>query len=175
MPNHHKNNWKLTLPVPWISGSCIEINVNLHFYFLTFLWCIKRFYEGLHKTFWGSTRLSYNLLRLEKDVWKSSSRIGMARVKVSSAWYMVSYRKRLGVVETWHQKRDFNLKFSRFNKNILLFSFFFPIVTNITFCDNFPKGVCKYVRVSFVICHMSEKHMTSEVLFLVEVITFVQS
>ena len=25
--------------------------INLNFYFHTSLWCLKRFYEGLHKTF----------------------------------------------------------------------------------------------------------------------------
>ena len=37
----------LTLPVPCISESCIEIKINLNFYFHTSLWCLKRFYEGL--------------------------------------------------------------------------------------------------------------------------------
>ena len=33
--------------------------INLNFYFLTSLWCLKRFYEGLYglgKTFWGTTK-----------------------------------------------------------------------------------------------------------------------
>ena len=33
--------------------------INLHFYFHTYLWCLKRFYEslkGLHKTFWGTMK-----------------------------------------------------------------------------------------------------------------------
>ena len=33
--------------------------INLNFYFLNSLWCIKRFHEGLkglHKTFWGTTK-----------------------------------------------------------------------------------------------------------------------
>ena len=37
----------LTLTAPRISESCIEIKINLHFYFYAFLWCFKRFYEGL--------------------------------------------------------------------------------------------------------------------------------
>ena len=49
----------LTLLVPCISESCIEINIKLHFYFHTSLWCLKRFYEGLeslYKTFCGATK-----------------------------------------------------------------------------------------------------------------------
>ena len=33
--------------------------INWSFYFQTFLWCLKKFYEGLkgiHKTFWGTTK-----------------------------------------------------------------------------------------------------------------------
>ena len=52
---------KLTLNVPCISESCIEIKIKLNFYFHTYLWCLKRFYEGLF----------------------SSSGIGTGRVKVS--------------------------------------------------------------------------------------------
>ena len=40
-------NFKLTLPVPRILESCIEIKNKLNFYFHTSLWCLKRFYEGL--------------------------------------------------------------------------------------------------------------------------------
>ena len=36
----------LIIPVLYISESCIEIKINLNFYFHTFLWCLKRFYEG---------------------------------------------------------------------------------------------------------------------------------
>ena len=37
--------------------------INLNFYFHTFLWCLKGFYEGLkglHKTFWGTTKTYEN-------------------------------------------------------------------------------------------------------------------
>ena len=37
----------LTLKDPLISESCIEITIELNFYFHTSLWCLKRFYEGL--------------------------------------------------------------------------------------------------------------------------------
>ena len=37
----------LTLKDPFISESCIEIKIELNFYFHTSLWCLKRFYEGL--------------------------------------------------------------------------------------------------------------------------------
>ena len=57
----HRN--LLTLPVLCISGSCIEIEINLNFYLHTSLWCFKRFYQGLwglHKTFRGTTKKSEN-------------------------------------------------------------------------------------------------------------------
>ena len=44
----------ITLTVPCISESCIEIKIKLNCYFHTSLWCLKRYYEdlyGLHKTF----------------------------------------------------------------------------------------------------------------------------
>ena len=55
----------LTLKVPCISESYIEIKIKSNFYFHTSLWCLKRFYEGLyeglHKTFWGTaTKKSEN-------------------------------------------------------------------------------------------------------------------
>ena len=37
----------LSLKDPFISESCIEIKIELNFYFHTSLWCLKRFYEGL--------------------------------------------------------------------------------------------------------------------------------
>ena len=37
----------LTLKDPSISGSCIEIKIELNFYFHTSLWCLKKFYESL--------------------------------------------------------------------------------------------------------------------------------
>ena len=36
-----------TLPVPYISKSCIKIKIKLNFYSHTSLWCLERFYEGL--------------------------------------------------------------------------------------------------------------------------------
>ena len=37
----------LTLKDTFITESCIEIKVELNFYFHTSLWCLKRFYQGL--------------------------------------------------------------------------------------------------------------------------------
>ena len=37
----------LTLKDRFISEGCIEIKIELKFYFHTSLWCLKRFYEGL--------------------------------------------------------------------------------------------------------------------------------
>ena len=50
----HNKTPQLILKDPFISESCIEIRIELNFYFHTSLWCLKRFYEdlkGLHKTF----------------------------------------------------------------------------------------------------------------------------
>ena len=44
----------LTLTALCISESCIKMKINLQFYFHTSLWCLKRFYESLHKTFWNT-------------------------------------------------------------------------------------------------------------------------
>ena len=41
------SNIDLTLKGLFISESCIEIKIDLNFYFQTSLWCLKRFYEGL--------------------------------------------------------------------------------------------------------------------------------
>ena len=54
----------------WVKLSLLQLNpsrpnagrrekINLNFYFRTSLWCLKSFYEGLqglHKTFWGTTK-----------------------------------------------------------------------------------------------------------------------
>ena len=40
-----------------------ELKINLSFYIHTHLWCLKKFYEvleGLHKTFWGTTKKCEN-------------------------------------------------------------------------------------------------------------------
>ena len=51
--NDQDSNFKqlFFLPFPCISESCIEIKIKLNVYFHTSLWCLKRIYEGLHKTF----------------------------------------------------------------------------------------------------------------------------
>ena len=52
----------LTLNVPCISESCIEIKIKLNFYVQT-LSFRKRFCEGLqgfHKAFWGTTKKCEN-------------------------------------------------------------------------------------------------------------------
>ena len=64
----------LTLPVP-ISDK--EKKIKLNFYFLTSLWCLKRFYEGLkglHKNFWGTTKKCENKLwkKSENKLWKKN-------------------------------------------------------------------------------------------------------
>ena len=45
---------------------------NLNFNFHTFLWCLKRFYEGLkgfHKTFMKTSKRPYNIFEvLQSDV-----------------------------------------------------------------------------------------------------------
>ena len=45
-----RNGPNITLLVPCITESSIEIKIKLKFYFHTSFWCLKRFYEGL-KTF----------------------------------------------------------------------------------------------------------------------------
>ena len=42
--------------IPCISESCIKMKISSNFYFQTFLWCLWRFYEGLYKTIWGTTK-----------------------------------------------------------------------------------------------------------------------
>ena len=46
----------LTLNIPCISESCVEIKIKLNFCFHTFLWCLK----GLQKTFQGTTKKCEN-------------------------------------------------------------------------------------------------------------------
>ena len=45
---------------PQRPNSVQKEKINLYFYFHTSLWCLKRFYEGLHKTFWGTTKKCKN-------------------------------------------------------------------------------------------------------------------
>ena len=57
---NEKISMQLTLSGP-NPGRREEIKLN--FYFLTSLWCFKRFYEdpkGLHETFWGTTKKCEN-------------------------------------------------------------------------------------------------------------------
>ena len=60
--NDQDSNFKqlFFLPFPCISESCIEIKIKLNVYFHTSLWCLERIYEGLHKTFWGTTKKCEN-------------------------------------------------------------------------------------------------------------------
>ena len=44
--HHDVTTSKLTLNVPCISESRIEIKIKLNFYFHTSLWYLKKFYEG---------------------------------------------------------------------------------------------------------------------------------
>ena len=47
----HKLINLLTLKDLFISESCIEIKIELNFYFHTSLWCLKGFYGGLMEAF----------------------------------------------------------------------------------------------------------------------------
>ena len=53
--NMFKVNNKDTRTTPYV-----KIKTNLNFYFHTSLWCVKRFYEGLNKTFWGTAKKCEN-------------------------------------------------------------------------------------------------------------------
>ena len=78
----HDQKVLLTLNVPCISKSCVEIKIKLNFYFHTSLWCLKRFYEGLkgiHKTFEATQRSVEIKIQLN---FFSSSGIGTERVKI---------------------------------------------------------------------------------------------
>ena len=64
----------LMVKLKWFNPSCPNPErrekIILHFYFHTSLWCLKRFYEGLkglHKTFWGTTKLKTNYAHLNQD------------------------------------------------------------------------------------------------------------
>ena len=64
-PQHYRTRfcYQLTLPVP-----IPDEERNFNFYFRLSLWCLKRFYEdleGLHKTFWGTTKkCDYKIFKL---------------------------------------------------------------------------------------------------------------
>ena len=55
--------------------------INLNFYFHTSLWCLKRFYKGLHKTFWDTTKIVkikiYVNFYLNATFWKCTEREGL--------------------------------------------------------------------------------------------------
>ena len=73
-----KNDF-LTLPALCISESCIKIKIILNFYFHTFLWCLKMFYEAFIKPFVAPKR------SVKIKIWVnffSSSGIGTERVKI---------------------------------------------------------------------------------------------
>ena len=40
-----------SLPTLYISESCINIIINLNFYFHTSFWCLERFYKGFLRRF----------------------------------------------------------------------------------------------------------------------------
>ena len=42
--------------LPRIPEKCNKVKINLNVYFHTSLWCLWRFYEGLHKTFWSTKK-----------------------------------------------------------------------------------------------------------------------
>ena len=91
-------------PFPFISESLIKIKINLNFYFHTYLWCLKRFYEGvkgLHKTFCGTTKK----IKIEVN-FLSLSGIGKERVKFRNWWNGLNIEK-LNISRTDH---DFFMK-----------------------------------------------------------------
>ena len=50
----------ITLPAPCFSVSCMKLKISLNIYFYTSFWRLKRFYEGLHQIFWGTTKRCEN-------------------------------------------------------------------------------------------------------------------
>ena len=61
--NETENSTILTLPVPCISESCIEIKIKLNFYFHTSLWCLN----FLFVRDWGRERLSIQNIYVSDD------------------------------------------------------------------------------------------------------------
>ena len=88
----------VTLPVPFISESCMKI-INLNFYSHTSFWCLRSFYEGiqgLHKTFWGTTKkcennfLSLSEIGTEKvNVYSTNHRMQCLRTLIGSTNFEV--------------------------------------------------------------------------------------
>ena len=63
-------NSYLLLPAQCISESFIKIKINLNFYFDTFFWYLKRFYEGLkglHKTFCSTSKKCKNFFSFSRS------------------------------------------------------------------------------------------------------------
>ena len=56
------------------------MKMNLIFFF-NFLWCLKRFYEDLHKTFWGTKKMYENENLINS---LPSSGIGASRVNIDA-------------------------------------------------------------------------------------------
>ena len=75
---------ELTLNVPHISESCIEIKIKWNFYFHTSTWCLKRFYE-VFKTFIKPFETPQRNVKIKiLLIFFSSSGIGTGRVKKCS-------------------------------------------------------------------------------------------
>ena len=75
---------ELTLNVPYISESCIEIKIKWNFYFHTSTWCLKRFYE-VFKTFIKPFETPQRNVKIKiLLIFFSSSGIGTGRVKKCS-------------------------------------------------------------------------------------------
>ena len=54
--------------------------IKLNFYFHTFSWCLKKFYEGLnglHKTFWGTTKKCESKFFFQHNFQKCTGREGL--------------------------------------------------------------------------------------------------
>ena len=64
--------------------------LNLNFYFYTFLWCLKRFYEGLHQTFWGNTQKCEKKFKLVFILVQHSEMHVAGRVNLGN-WWEVSF------------------------------------------------------------------------------------
>ena len=84
--------------MPCISESCIEIKIELNFYFHTSWWSLKRFCErlkGLHKTFWGTTNTCEN-----KNL-SFSLRPGLGREGLKVGFNVNIFHKTFQKIEKW--------------------------------------------------------------------------
>ena len=121
----------LTLPVPIPDK---EKKLSWNFYFHT-SWCLKRFYEGLHKTFWDTTTKSMKI-KTQLNFYFNTTCRSARDVKAFVRYFLSNFifHQMIALQNLWKMFFISSKKLFSFSRHSFFFIFVFPSFFPVSHC-----------------------------------------